>query len=111
MKVIDGTVHGFNMENYRSRTSCGTVCCIAGAIIEFEAHRQGVTPEEIMGGTSQGYEHEAAEQLCGLSQAEAIDLFIPRGTGPYSFISPQRAAATIRRYLATGRVEWDFACV
>lgn len=102
-----GNIAGFDMSDYAVPTSCGTVCCIAGAIVEFEAMRRGIAFSDMPGIAGTASAHEVAEELCELPFDTAWDLFIPDVEKRWCHITPFEAAATIRRYLNTGVVSWD----
>jgi hypothetical protein len=91
---------------------CGTVCCIAGAIVQFELQDQL--------GTMAGGLHEAqtkyrkflvdesiidtAARIADISRVMANNLFIP--TVPLDRATPAQGAKVIRDLIETGRVTW-----
>jgi hypothetical protein len=83
----------FDMKNW-----CGTACCIAGwinfLITDDENARKG--------------EHDliSAERKLGLTRNEALELFSPALTIPYSEVTPQQAAEVLLRLADTGSVDW-----
>jgi hypothetical protein len=83
----------FDMKNW-----CGTACCIAGwtnvLITDDENAPKG--------------EHDlfAAERKLGLTRNEALELFSPALTIPYSEVTPQQAAAVLLHLVDTGSVDW-----
>jgi hypothetical protein len=84
----------FDMKNW-----CGTACCIAGwtnfLITDDENARKG--------------EHDlfSAERKLGLTRNEALELFSPALTIPYSEVTPQQAAEVLLRLADTGSVDWE----
>lgn len=92
---------------------CGTACCIAGAIVQFENLIEPVytgvrdffdTHGEAGVGTM------ASEHL-GISSGDAEQLFEPWIGFEYNsyseFSDPARAAKVVRHYLKTDNVDWD----
>ena len=83
----------FDMKNW-----CGTACCIAGwtniLIADDESAREG--------------EHDffVAERKLGLTRNQALELFSPALTIPYSEVTPQKAAEVLLRLADTGSVDW-----
>lgn len=107
----------FNMSRTVRTTECGTSCCIAGAVCQFEGLGLSLFSREMgrempwhgEGGAAQlvveylGLDLEDDETLWG-------KLFCPweHFDGPdWSFNAPARGAAVIRHFLATGEVDWD----
>jgi len=94
-----GNVAGFDMTDLLQVTSCGTVCCIAGAANQFFNAKDA------------GDAYEAMD-LLGLSDSDSDDLFEPesywRGKD-YSDneYTPAWAARCIRKYQRTGIVDWE----
>ena len=90
---------------------CGTSCCIAGAVCQFE----GLGAEARMDDGELGWvgEHggfELASNFLGIGEDEAHQLFEPWnhfGGDDESFNSAARGAAVIRHFLATGEVDWN----
>ena len=101
-----GTVAGFNMSDWRNVTNCGSVCCIAGALVEFEAQRTGATVAHVLASVGGGF-HQTGEYLAEMDFNSAYDLFIPPEELNFGRITPDEAAATVRGYLETGDVSWD----
>lgn len=105
------TASGFGSD-YRE-DACGTACCIAGAIVQFE---NLISP--VLSGAHDFFDSYdgagvgtiAAKHL-GISEEDAEQLFEPWnefGFEGYSeFSDPQRAAKVVRHYLETGIVDWD----
>lgn len=90
---------------------CGTSCCIAGAVCQFEGLGLEVrTSDGSMGWMLSGGAMDLAGAYLGMAFMDQFRLFEPwhRFTGPSdSFNSPARGAAVIRHFLATGTVDWD----
>lgn len=103
---IDGRhIDDFDM-NYtvsKAGNNCGTVCCIAGAVYQFE----GLAGYDIC--------HSAADYM-GLSSENAFNLFFPweelsddypaLGDNPEPFSDKAVAARTIYTFLETGEIDW-----
>lgn len=114
VRVIDQ----FDMEYGIFDDGCGTACCIAGAVVQFEGLGELKRGEiEFFDITNfkdnvieKGISTLAAEHL-GITQSEAEQLFEPWAKFEYSeheeFSHPKRAAAVIRHFLAEGVVDWD----
>lgn len=105
-------VSEFNMEHVVTvSASCGTSCCIAGAVCQFQGlglkHRYRDGGLEWMGENGGS---ELARNFIGLTEREAAELFAPwnyfEGDSE-SYNSAHRGAAVIRHLLATGIVDWD----
>lgn len=96
----------FSMEYPVSKEpACGTTCCIAGAVVQFNA----------LGDLENGQlswlpTKRLASGFLGMDNKEATDLFEPwcsfQGDDD-SFNNPIRAAKVVRHYLETGIVDWD----
>lgn len=112
VEVEGQAVDGFDM-SYGVLVSpqCGTICCIAGAVCQFNR-------PFILDDVDFGNEEEApfwdwgedgvfyrAIKLLGISQDDAEILFTPEI--PYSEITADDAAKTIRKFLETGIVDWE----
>lgn len=101
---------------------CGTVCCIAGAVCQFE----GVTNAEVadMLATGEGNWRELgwwgtggvamqAQEILGLTSEQADSLFTPIGYNSdeweddYRPLPAALAARVIRHLIATGDVNWE----
>lgn len=97
---------GFNMAYVRqsnthdyAKNHCGTVCCIAGAVAEFN----DLDPHATLG--------EIEHQL-GMTTVEGDALFLgmdQEGDILISFddVTPAIAAKTIRNFITTGEVTWE----
>lgn len=100
---------GFNMAHFRTPsaydyadTSCGTACCIAGALAQFNGIK---TCPQAVGGIG-----DVARAL-GMTPEQEHYLFWGTDVNDEPFvelesITPSMAAKTIRHFLATGEVEW-----
>ncbi|HEY8006592.1 MAG TPA: hypothetical protein VIE66_07320 [Methylocella sp.] len=84
----------FDMTNW-----CGTACCIAGWTNFL------ITDDE----NARKDEHDlfSAERKLGLTRNEALELFSPALTVPYSEVTPQQAAEVLLRLADTGAVDWE----
>lgn len=112
----DGTPHvdingriitEFDMEYAVYAEDCGTACCIAGAVCQFEnlgtLDRNG---ELFFHG-----EHEVGPtEFLGITATQAEMLFVPWAVFDFDeyseFSDPALAAETIRRFIETGVIEW-----
>ena len=102
--------------------ACGTVCCIAGAVCQFE----GVTNAEVadMLAADEGNWRELswwglggvavqAQEILGLTSEQAESLFTPDGyadaetDAEYRPLTAALAARVIRHLIATGDVNWE----
>jgi len=97
-----GDLIGFDMRNVSTRTSCGTICCIAGAVNQFFGNPL--------------YKHsddaDDAVELLGMSDYDSDDLFEPEnyflGEDHYgNKYTPAWAARCIRKYQREGIVDWE----
>lgn len=91
-------IAGFNMGLYYQQRSCGTICCIAGAAVQFFDPR-GVREIDAC-------IPERARDLLGIEAGNR--LFVPIGwrENPDQF-TPAWAARCIRKYQRTGIVDWE----
>ena len=101
----------FDMHHWVEKNECGTSCCLAGAIVQFDQAAKG-NPTIIRGNISeiggdavnQYYDiGDYAGDLCGLNPLEAQELFRENMDA-----TPTDAAATIRRFLDTGKLYWNY---
>ena len=118
-------VEGHNIGSFdmrhaiKGQGACGTACCIAGAIVQFEnlvSPVKAFQAADFFDSTGNGYMADdgvgpiAADYL-DISQAEAIALFEPWRLFDFEtydeFSDPYRAAQVVRNYLETGKVDWD----
>lgn len=115
-------VTGFDMSRGVAIDGCGTVCCIAGAVCQFEgvtnaavagmlAAREGNWGELCWGGT--GGVAMQAQEILGLTSEQADSLFTPEGYSSdewedgYRLLTAALAARVIRHLIATGDVNWE----
>jgi hypothetical protein len=103
-------VNEFDMSHWVEQNECGTSCCLAGAIVQFDQAAKGnatlidgdvseIGPEV----ANQYYDiGDYAGDLCELNPAEAESLFRENMDA-----TPADAAVTIRRFLSTGKLYWD----
>jgi hypothetical protein len=106
-------VSRFDMgESVTTDDDCGTSCCIAGAICQFE--QLGMDARLADGSMYwSSYSRPGVRDLVikhlGINETKGSQLFEPwlffPGTSE-SFNSPARGAAVIRHFLATGVVDW-----
>jgi hypothetical protein len=95
--------HGVDLGN-----NCGTVCCIAGAVCQFQR-----IPFADFGGffSANSGPGTVAQEYLGLSDSEARYLFMPFDYHESHGMdyTPAMGAATIRNFLHTGDVVWEYA--
>lgn len=109
MEVVDGEenllpVTHFDMyETVGRADDCGTACCIAGAVIQFnepmDVRHQAFSPNYYTG------VGEKAAGLLGISQTDADMMFVPQDV-EWGTITPEVAGKMLNTYLATGVVDW-----
>ncbi|ATN92850.1 hypothetical protein QGX11_gp087 [Pseudomonas phage PPSC2] len=112
---------GFDIEHsITSYGDCGTACCIAGALVQFQnlvKLEQAVSNQTDFFDT-EGEEGEVVEGVMtlaknhlGIEHTDAEKLFLPWdhfGSETFhEFSDPDRAAKVIRHYIETGAVNWD----
>lgn len=98
MSYFNATFGGYEDHN---QTPCGAVCCIAGALAQFnpEIPDQHITDvAEYLGMTSD--EFEALFHAYDLEDGEVTTSHY------YDDITPAVAADAIRQFLATGQIKW-----
>lgn len=114
-RVIDK----FNMSHAVSKQTCGTSCCIAGAVVQFEGLDTFPLSENAPDvaafydqGDSKGVASVVTEYL-GLDEESANRLFLPWGERHNDewlpemvFSVPANASAVLNRLLVTGEVVW-----
>lgn len=119
--VHEHSIGKFDMEfAIEGRGECGTACCIAGAIVQFEnlvPAINGHSAADFFAPYSVGNSHteagvgEIAADHLGISPYDAKALFEPWTMFEYDayeeFSDPYRAAQVVRNYLETGEVNWD----
>ncbi len=100
---------GFNMTQFQTPSAydyadakCGTACCIAGALAQFNGIK-------VRAGANQGI-GDVAKAL-GMTPEQEYYLFWGTDVNDdpivnLGSITPAMAAKTIRHFLATGEVEW-----
>jgi hypothetical protein len=89
---------GFSMSDWFH--PCGTPSCLGGWTIHLFVKKGHTTADPTQ---------FRARGLLGLSQTEALDLFLPRLEQireSYDKITPAHAAFTLRHLAATGEVDW-----
>lgn len=105
-------VDSFNMSYSIEVNDCGTSCCIAGAVCQFEAlgvdHR---FDDGSLGWAGKNGVMELAGAFLGMELADQVKLFEPWNHFSHwdneEFNAPARGAAVIRHFLETGEVNWD----
>lgn len=111
--VGDHNIARFDMEQSIASEGCGTACCIAGAVVQFEGLVKPVIHGALDffdGHFEDGVGTIAARHL-GMSEDNAERMFEPWQQFEFNsyeeFSDPQRAAKVVRHYLETGVVAWD----
>lgn len=105
--VEEKHLDGFDMSiGVQHKPTCGTVCCIAGAVVQFS------DPIEVEFGDQRPWTRIrwAAQDLLGISDDDCDALFTPHGFADLDeqdAFTPAHAAVVIRDYLATGNVDWS----
>ena len=109
--LYEATFNGFDMRAFitSSKNEKGYYCtapaCIAGwAIYTFAPERFGGT-----------IGHRTGREVLGLTNQQALDLFSPTSPrsnylakpGAHDYIKPKQAAAVLRHFALTGKIEWD----
>ena len=77
---------------------CGTACCIAGATQQFN----NIPITDDISPIIQSY---ALGKAIGLTRKQSKALFIPEHK-LLNHITPEEAAATLRRFIETGKIKW-----
>lgn len=105
-------VYGFEMATPAEQTGCGTVCCIAGAVVAFNptVFPQYAKVDERIWWQSLASSIEHAEgdvftdarNYLGMSESDAEALFEPDDMDQ----SASEGARVIRHYVETGKVTW-----
>jgi hypothetical protein len=103
--------HGIQVADH-----CSTTCCIAGAATQFFGDETGpaLLEQAKQEGLADWNEYESglsvfktAQELLGLSWTQAVQLFEMFPDFPDAPITPQLAAAVVRRLIKTGEVNWS----
>ncbi|AMR57382.1 hypothetical protein vB_PsyM_KIL3b_0136 [Pseudomonas phage vB_PsyM_KIL3b] len=109
----------FDMEYGVTNNGCGTACCIAGAIVQFEGLiRPVLSGSAVFFDEVDDETNEVVEGVCtlatnhlGIDKDTAAQLFVPweyfNHNSCSEFSDPDRAAQVVRHYLETGVVDWD----
>lgn len=103
---------GFNMAMFQKQSnpadkSCGSICCIAGAVAQFN---KDVAPKwHIENDIDRCY---AVGENIGLTNEQSNKLFFANDGygdlyGEMSNIPVGHAAATLRRFMETGEIVWE----
>lgn len=116
-------VIGFKMDNWMfprsSGNTCGTVCCLAGATVQFfnDEGKPFIDEWDVYNVKGRNVS-QYAKELLGLEHDTAHALFMAEGLrpdddNPYDSyadvmrrITPDHAARVVRHLLATGIVDW-----
>lgn len=108
----DHKIGGFSMEDAVTYTGeCGTACCIAGAIVQFEN-----LIDPVLAGSADFFDPfngvgPIVKDHLDISSYQADQLFTPWEYFEYydhiEFSDPQRAARVVRHFIETGVVDWD----
>ena len=115
VKIAEGVeIDVFDMEysvetNYDFGDACGTACCIAGAVCQFEMlgmdkrYKDNSLPWSDYGGVL-----EITTEYLGISEEDADQLFVPfdYGIEPEVYNNPKHAAKVVRKFIDTGIVDW-----
>lgn len=110
-------VSDFDMELVVDKyaNDCGTACCIAGAVCQFEM--LGVDKRDgdgsLIWSNPEGTEGAffMVRDFLGMEDSDAHELFEPFDTDiePFEYNNPKIAAKVIRTFISTGVVNWDAA--
>jgi len=96
-------VTGFDMETFLSDKGCGTACCIAGAVVQFDRKAPYRTADEAIGaGIDPGND---AAGILDIEEDMADELFYARGED-LDRVDSAWAARCVRKLIETGRVDW-----
>lgn len=90
--------------------SCGTACCIAGAVVQFE--KMCMDSRNNRGEVEWHIVENAVITEFDMDLNRAMELFLPWeyfDLPDYLYNNPKVASKVIRTYLATGQVDWDAA--
>lgn len=99
-----------HVENYYVEDSCGTACCIAGAVVQFE--KMCMDSRNNRGEVEWHIVEDAVITEFDMDTNRAMELFLPWeyfDLPDYLYNNPKVASKVIRTYLATGQVDWDAA--
>lgn len=120
VKIAEGVeINVFDMEysvgtDYSFGDTCGTACCIAGAVCQFEMlgmdrrAKDNSLAWSWMPGFGEGALKITTEYL-GISEEDADSLFVPfdYGIEPEVYNNPKHAAKVVRKFIDTGIVDWE----
>lgn len=115
--VVDSTgeeVGSFDMSEVASYNSCGTACCIAGAVVAFNPELfpqfKGIDDRKWYTIINGDYTHRKGDvfsdvrRVAGISQKNATALFEPDDMDSRT---AEEGAKVIREFIETGKVTWD----
>lgn len=93
------------------QNSCGTVCCIAGALVQFnepvtEKLKAQVAEDDYNTEYNWSTIFQRGMEIAGLDEGQASALFEP-DVWDRADITPAEAAKVIRHYVNTDEVNWD----
>jgi len=105
----------FSIHQTIRKDDCGTVCCIAGAVCQFNEPfdiRDMSAYRWVAFYEGESEEHEGvsarAQNLLGICFTDAVELFEPSSID-WDCISPAVAAECLKVYLETGEIDWSAA--
>lgn len=111
----------FDMNFGVDANRCGTSCCVAGAVCQFEGLGELREDGSLLFDSNYGNgAGKLAMEYLGISKEDAIGLFLPWENAEFCgndflygnsepFSDTAVAAKTIRAYLATGVIDWEAA--
>lgn len=120
VKIAEGVeIDVFDMEfsvetDYSFGDTCGTACCIAGAVCQFEMlgmdkrQKDNSLTWSLMSGFGEGVLEITTEYL-DISEEDADQLFTPFDfcIEPSLYNNPEHAAKVVRKFIDTGIVDWE----
>jgi hypothetical protein len=106
----NGTPLVFDMEKFLDKTDCGTACCMAGAMTQFNPEAFPTISENSCPFLALTFISASLE----LDEEASTKLFYGvRCTGArliaWEDMTPAQCAATLDHYLETGEVDWTLA--
>lgn len=122
VKIAEGVeIDVFDMEcsvetEYDLGDTCGTACCIAGAVCQFEMlgmdkrDKDNSLTWSLMSGFGEGVLEITTEYL-DISEEDADQLFMPFDfcIEPEVYNNPKHAAKVVRKFIDTGIVDWELS--
>lgn len=121
VEIAEGVeIDVFDMEcsvdtDYDFGDTCGTACCIAGAVCQFEMlgmnkrDKDNSLPWYSSSRAGTIGVLEITTEYLGISEEDAEPLFIPfdYGIEPEVYNNPKHAAKVVRKFIDTGIVDWE----